>query len=182
MVSLRSLFVPLALAASLASSHAQTVTVDVSDGAVQRFEIAGPARISYTGTTVTISFGPPSPTPSPPTPNPTPAPVPIPAGKLHVTLVWDPSAETLQAARTRADLATATEWDAMGVTFRALADTDPAIDARNLRAKLGKLPCVLVQRQDPADPKGRSPVVATLPAVDKAATVAAVRELQGAGR
>lgn len=89
MISFRSLFVPIALAASMASVHAQTVTVDVSDGAVQRFEIAGPARISYTGSTVVISFG--------LVPTPTPIDPPVPPGPKPPppVVTWGPPARAV---------------------------------------------------------------------------------------
>lgn len=67
----------LILALAPAAYGQQAVTVDVSDGAVQRFEIGGPARIVYTGSSVWITFGTsPSPTPAPPTPAPAPEPLP----------------------------------------------------------------------------------------------------------
>lgn len=88
---MRRSLIGLILAAALApAAHGQAVVVDVSDGAVQRFEIAGPARISYTGSTVVITFGPaPAPTPNPP-PAPRPGPAPTPEPLPPIPVAWGP--------------------------------------------------------------------------------------------
>lgn len=183
MPTLRRIAAPIALAVALSvpappAARGQAVAVDVSDGATHRFEIAGPVRVVYTGSSVTITWGA---QPAPPIPIPTPPPIPQPApakpGKLFVTYIWDPSRETSQAARMRADLATSGEWEAMGVEFRALAHTDKQVDARGLRAQIGKLPCVIVQRREDGDP--RAPVVSVMASVDSmAAVVEAVGRLK----
>lgn len=100
---MRRSLIGLILAAALApAAHGQAVVVDVvdvSDGAVQRFEIAGPARISYTGSTVVITFGPapapPIPTPQPPQPNPPQPAPPVPAewGPLERVVILFESAK-----------------------------------------------------------------------------------------
>lgn len=182
---MRRSLIGLVLAAAFAPAAygQQAVTVDVSDGAVQRFEIGGPARIVYTGSTVTITFGPapsPTPTPAPAPPGPVPTPDPLPVapkqpGKAIVTLVYDPATETIAQARIRADLATDGILAGLNARFRAYGIGDEAVDRLNIRKSLLALPCVLVQWLP--DGKDEAPVFAVLPAVkDKAAVIDAVRK------
>lgn len=179
--------VALLLLAMTPPASAQSVAAEVPTGDVTRFEVKGPARVEYSGKTITIRLGDePEPTPAPkpdpkpeptPPPKPEPKPAPVAAGKLHVSLIYDESTETPAQGKVRMEMRDAKDWDAMGATYRAYTVGDPEIDSRGLRRSIGEgtLPLVLIQRQAPGSTT--APVVTVLPLVrDKASVVKAARD------
>lgn len=121
----------------------------------------------------------PGPTPGPdPPPNPDPPPVPAVTGRLQVSYVFDPAAETQAQATTRADLATSPVWSAIDADLRAYAVDQKALDDLNLRSSLAELPCLVVQERKP---DGKAPVIKVAPAVKTAEeAIKVVKDLRGA--
>jgi hypothetical protein len=193
-VKLRSIwFAPLLAAVFASSVLAQAPTPYILGPAgTYTVQSGGSTKVEYGDGWVKISWvadpapnpGPspnPNPNPNPVPPAPTPPPAPVATGKLYVTYVYDGATETQAQATARADLATASEWAGLDVTFRAYEATQKAINDLNLKSSLGALPCAIVQELKPG--ATTAPVVKVLPSVDaKAVVVAAVKDLRGSAK